>query len=321
MGLRAGRGFWVRPAGEIRLQLTTHHWRICLMTTNNTDVHNENSNTILLKNKAMTVKLFRKKINRNTMDKELSDLLIEQKNVAEKGSVRVNKSIFPKSLTDPYQKIISETAKFFYRTTSPWDDKGYRLLSVKMYKEFTKQIKKYTREFREAVNYFIDHLEGAIEEQKAALGDAFNRNDYQHLFHSNGQINREYLEDCFNLEIEFGTVSDADDLRASLTEEDREILKQHITEKNNEKFAKSQRHIIDELRDAILSVHERLCKEENIFRDTLIGNLEELCDLIPKMNVAGDPAIDQLAADAKAKLCKLKSGSKWPTRLTRSLVT
>jgi hypothetical protein len=98
-------------------------------------------------------------------------------------------------------------------------------------------------------------------------------------------------------------VADADDLRACLTEDDREVIAHHITQKNNEKFQKSQEHIITSLRDAILAIHERLSVEDNVFRDTLIGNLNDLCDIIPKMNIAGDPKIDELAAEAKRTLC------------------
>ena len=40
------------------------------------------------------------------------------------------------------------------------------------------------------------------------------------------------------------------------------------------------------------------------FRNSLIGNLEELCDIIPDLNVANDPKINELAAKAKAELTR-----------------
>ena len=135
------------------------------------------------------------------------------------------------------------------------------------------------------------------------LGEAFSRQDYDYLFLSNGQLDRDGLMKQFQLEVEFGTVADGDDLRASLTDDDREIIAAHITEKNNIKFAATQKHIITVLHEHIMAIHERLCKDKNVFRDTLIGNLEDLCDLIPKMNIAGDPVLNQLAVDAKKALC------------------
>lgn len=262
------------------------------------------SNTELIKNKALTVRLTRKKLNRNKMDKDLSTMVQEMKNVTDKSSVRVNKSLFPKEATDKYQKVITEAAKYFYRVTTPWDDKGFRLLSVDIYKDFIKTMKGHTRAFREAVMDFIDGFENNIEAMRPVLGDAFSLADYSEYLLSTGGVNREGLLEKFALEVEYGTVSDGDDLRATLTEKDREVISAHITEQNNKKFAKSQEHIITTLHEHILAIHERLSKSENIFRDTLIGNLEDLCDIIPKMNIANDPAIDQLAAEAKATLCK-----------------
>jgi len=261
------------------------------------------SNTELLKNKALTVRLTRKKINRNKMDKNLSDYLQDLKEVTDKSSLRVNKSLFPKEATDKYQKVITEAAKYFYRVTTPWDDKGWRLLSIDIYKDFTKKMKEFTRDFRETVTEFVDGFEANMEAMRPVLGKAFDPTDYSEWFH-NGFVNREQLKTKFELEVEFGTVSDGDDLRATLTETDREVISAHITQKNNEKFAKSQEHIATMLHEHIMAIHERLSKSENIFRDTLIGNLEDLCDLIPKMNIAGDPALNTLAAEAKAKLCK-----------------
>lgn len=261
------------------------------------------SSTELLKHKALTVRLFRKKPSRNKLDKQLSEELSKSKGVTDDASLRVNKSIFSKVKTDPYMKILSEAGKYFYRTTTPWDDKGFRLLSSEIYKDFTKQFKTHTRNFRGAAETFIDGIEADIELMKETLGEAFDRNDYNSLFLSNGQLDREAILDGFTLELEFGTVADGSDIRASLTQDDRDIIAAHITQKNEAKFAASQKHIITMLHEHIMAIHNRLCKEENIFRDTLISNLDDLCDLIPKMNIAGDPDLNRLAEEAKRKLC------------------
>ena len=117
------------------------------MNPTTTPITNKADDTIILKNKALLVKLYRKKISRNKTDKALSDFITDAKNVKTNGTVRVNKTLFPKALTDPYQKVITECGKYFYRVTTPWDDKGYRLLSIEMYKAFTKEIKKFTTQF------------------------------------------------------------------------------------------------------------------------------------------------------------------------------
>lgn len=266
------------------------------------------TNTELLKNKAILVRLCRKKLNRNRTDKVLSSELQLSKNVTENGAIRVNKSLLPKSCTDEYSAVLTQASTYFYRVTLPWDDKNFRLLSIDLYKEFTKEMKHYNQRFRQAVDRFVADFAASVNQMKDVLGEAFDANDYSEYLDTEGAVKTDSLYEKFSLEVEFGTISDGDDIRASLTEADREAITQHITEQNTKKFTKAQEHIITSLHDCIMAIHERLSKDENIFRDTLISNLKDLCDLIPKLNIANNPAITQLANEAKVKCCKWKSG-------------
>jgi len=248
------------------------------------------------------VRLTRKKLNRNKTDKALSEELTKLKRVNEAGAVRVNKSLFTKESTDAYMKIYSEASKYFYRVTLPWDDKGYRLLSIDIFDEFSKKFKSFSNQYRKHVVEFIDKVAEHIESAKGVLGEAFDASDYTFLS-ANGGVDTDHLMAQFALDIEYDVVTSGDDLRAVLTEADREAVAAQIDEQALLKFGKAQAHIIQTLHDHVFAIHSRLCESENIFRDTLVTNLEDLVDLIPKMNIAGDPAIDALAAEAKARLC------------------
>lgn len=275
----------------------------------------------ILKNKALTVRLYRKKPSRNKLDKEISAKVRNDMGVTDDVALRVNKSIFTKEATKPYMEILNDAGKYYYKVTTPWDDTGNRLLAVELYEDFTKTFKDYTRKFRAAAEGFMDTIKDQVKSMKEIMGDAFNASDYNHLFLSNGEVNRESIREMFQCEIEFGVVADADDLRANLTDDDRRIIAEHITEVNQKKFAKTQQHIIVTLRDHIMAIHERLCEKDHIFRDTLITNLEDLVDLIPKMNISNDPAINQIAADAKAKLCKWDAQTLRDNEVTRKEVS
>jgi hypothetical protein len=266
-------------------------------------ITNLDNSTDVLKNKALMVRLSRKKINRNKMDKDLSTELRDSKKVTDSSAVRVNKSIFTKSSSDEYMKIYNEGSKYFYRVTLPWDDKGWRLLAIDLYEDFTKKMKSFTSQYRTQVVGFVEKINGHVEESKAMLGDAFCQDDYSFIS-KNGSVDRDYLLDQFGFEVEYNTVTNGDDLRAALTEDDRAIIADQINKQALEKFAKANAHVINSLHEAVLAIHERLCKSDNVFRDTLITNLEELCDLIPKMNIAGDPAINEMAKVARDKLTR-----------------
>jgi hypothetical protein len=261
------------------------------------------TDTDLIKSKALMVRLDRKKLNRNVMDKVLGSEVRDSKNVTDSSAVRVNKSIYTKASTDSFMKIYNEGSKYFYRVSLPWDDKGWRLLAVDLYEDFVKKMKSFTKQYRAAVTTFIDGIETHIEEARGMLGDAFCQDDYKFLTGA-GNVDRDWLLSQFSMEVEFNTVTSGDDLRASLNEADREIIAAQINQQAMDKFARANEHIITSLHECVFAIHDRLSGADNVFRDTLITNLEDLCDLIPKMNIAGDPAINQLAADAVQKLGK-----------------
>ena len=272
------------------------------------------SDTDVLKSKALMVRLVRKKLNRNKMDKDLGVLLRDMKKVSEASAVRVNKSLFSKTCTDAYMKVYNDGSKYFSRVTLPWDDRGWRLLGIELFEDFQKSVKQYTKQYREKVLDFIENIEVHIEDSKSMLGEAFCIDDYKFLA-PNGSVDRDYLLEQFAFEVEFNTVTSGEDLRASLTEDDRHIIAEQINKQAQENFQRANKHIITSLHECILAIHDRLCEDENVFRDTLITNLEDLCDLIPKMNIAGDPKINDLAERAKKGL------TKWEPAVLRDVPT
>jgi hypothetical protein len=175
-------------------------------------------------------------------------------------------------------------------------------LSVEIYEDFTTKFKSFTGNYRKQVTAFIDGVEGHVEAMRPVLGDSFKIEDYKFLS-TNGGVNRDMLLEQFELSVEFDTVTTGDDLRASLTEVDREVIATEMDRRATEKFARSQEHVVISLIETVGKMHERLKDADGTFRDTLVTNLEELVDLVPKMNIAGDPAINEVAAKAREQLC------------------
>jgi hypothetical protein len=57
------------------------------------------------------------------------------------------------------------------------------------------------------------------------------------------------------------------------------------------------------LRDVVSHMVDRLNEPESRFHATLVTNIFDLVELLPKLNVTGDPELNRFAEEARQKLC------------------
>ncbi len=51
-------------------------------------------------------------------------------------------------------------------------------------------------------------------------------------------------------------------------------------------------------------IAERLAQPDAIFRDTLIGNADEVCDVLQRLNVTNDPDLESMRVRVKKELTR-----------------
>jgi hypothetical protein len=239
----------------------------------------------VLERTAMLVKLSRHKFNHNTMDKELSKKLVKELKVKGKNIVRVQKTIIPREAIKPWSQILNEAGKYFYTVTIPWDDKSWRLLPVVKYKEFVAKFREFQARFTQAVDEFIMNLDKHIADGRAELGLAANDNDY---------IDKQKAREQFVLKVEYETLKTGSDFRAQVTEEERDEIAKAITEQNEAKFANAQSSVFARVHDVASKISEKMSEADPEFRDSLVGNVQALVDILPSLNVANDVHLDSL---------------------------
>ena len=57
------------------------------------------------------------------------------------------------------------------------------------------------------------------------------------------------------------------------------------------------------LRDVVSHMVDRLNEPESRFHATLVTNIFDLVDLLPRLNVTDDPELNRFAEEARQKLC------------------
>jgi hypothetical protein len=102
---------------------------------------------------------------------------------------------------------------------------------------------------------------------------------------------------------------DANDFRVTLGDEEKDRIKRQITESVQASLNIATRELWQRLYEAVSHLAERLSAYkvtedgvEHPFRDSVVTNLVKLIDVMPKLNVTGDPELERLTAEVRTSL-------------------
>ena len=213
--------------------------------------------------------------------------------------------------------------------TLSWDDNGYRVLPAAAYMDHTERMRQLSNQFTPAIDArrnapksrpislgkrtrarFLAALGmtrlgtqqfGQLgEEARVRLGGLFRSEDYPAP---------EELPSKFSFETKVMPLPDAGDFRVTLGDEEKERIKRQITAAVEASLQVASRELWQRLFEAVSHLAERLRAYkvtgegvEHPFRDSVVTNLVKLVDVLPKLNVTGDPELERLAAQVRASL-------------------
>ena len=168
-----------------------------------------------MKKKAMLVKLTRRQLSNYIFDIKNKDDIIKKYGVKNKEFIIVTKTLFnPQHLLN-IRSAANDAQLLMLNVTRPWDNIEYRLLPMGVHADFTKTFSKIKDTFEEEVQKFIDNYDAYIKEAQDTLGKLFNKINYPV---------KSDLKDYFELSIKTKELSDIDDVRLNLSNEDLNLL-------------------------------------------------------------------------------------------------
>ena len=213
---------------------------------------------------------------------------------------RYNKLLIPKETLAELHRIASEARREHYFMTLPWDDNGYRVLPAAVYREHADKLRECSRQFMAAVEVFAAQFDQLVIESRSRLGGLFRAEDYP--------TSRE-IRDKFGFETKVMPLPDADDFRVSLGDEERDRIKRQITASVEASLTVASRELWQRMYEAVSHMAERLSAYktteqgvEHPFRDSIVTNLVKLVDVMPRLNVTGDPELERLTDQVHASL-------------------
>ena len=198
---------------------------------------------------------------------------------------RYNKMLLPGD-APTYKALcqhISALRLTHYAQSLAWSDEGWRLLPVKNYQNYTDALRTGQHEFNRLLSEFLADYPALRSEAKARLNGMYNDEDYP-----------SDLASKYDFAIEFAPVPCGSDFRVTLSKEEIDIIAARTEERVSQAFKDAHIDACKRLYDAVARIRERLSSPDAIFRDSLITNARELCDVLTRLNVANDAKLDTL---------------------------
>ena len=241
-------------------------------------------------------------------DREASDHVAAHHD-ASSSAGRYNKRLLPKPALAAITAAMSEARTRHYSNSLPWDDKGSRLLTVANYERYTEIMDGLREHLVRQRARFIEDYDGYVEQARLDLGKLFRIGEYP---------SKEDLRDRFSIRYRITPVPDSDHFIAKLASDDTDRVKHDIERHIEEQLHDAVGDLYRRLTEAVERVSERLKEDGDgkplVFRDTMISNIRDLVDVVPRLNIFGDQRLARLCEEVKDRIAGVEPDSLRPSR-------
>lgn len=204
---------------------------------------------------------------------------------ARNGSAEVRKRLVAKDATGPLEKLAREIRSFHYTNTLPWDDEGTRLLPVANWTTYSDGIRGHRFTWDNLVNQFCADYATHRAAAQAQLGLLFDVRDYPDVTE---------VRHRFRLDTNWTPLPLGEDFRLHMNDEDMAELREELDGRVATAAEAAKSDLYLRLAERLKNVSERLADPDNIFRDSMIEGLRDLCRLMPNLNVSDDAELEAL---------------------------
>lgn len=245
-----------------------------------------------LNDRALLVSLSISQWTARKLDKKATKEVADN-NRASTSAGRYNKSLLPLNdmLANVHQKtgVIREK---FAKNTLPWGIDGTRMLPSANYLQFMQDFRKEKAEWQSLVTTFLDNYEYLVAEAKRWLGDLYDEKDYP---------TKENITDKFNMDMAILPVP-SNDFRVALSSDELTRIQEDLESRMATVQQEAMNDCWHRLYKHVEHITEKLSDPKNIFRDSMIENARETCDLLTRLNIAEDPNLEAMRQQVERKL-------------------
>jgi len=242
-----------------------------------------------LLNKAVLCKISISQFNTKRQDSLITKEILEERNAKRSAGNWVKNLIDPKNL-DSIVSIGQQARLENYRLTLPWSDEGYRILPITLFLEYQKQMKEYRNKFEVEVENFLEKWNTYVEEAKLSMGVMFNSHNYP---------TKEQVKNKFGFYVDILPLPSGNDFRINLAKEELEEMKSNVDNLVAEAEKNAMKDLWNRLSAPIRHMVEKLNKNDSIFRNSLVENVQEIIRIIPALNISDNIELINLVEECK----------------------
>lgn len=167
----------------------------------------------------------------------------------------------------------------------PFSDKGPRMIAAVGLLQYKQLMDDATDKGHALWADFLDRYDVAVSDARALRGDRFDINDYP---------TRTELENEFSIKFRILAMPDVGNLPTALAG----IVAQGSQAAIDAAVEEGKKYVFKQLREPIAHMVEKLLGytggRKGAFHDTIVTNIQEVLDVLPSININGDPTIDAL---------------------------
>lgn len=193
-----------------------------------------------------------------------------------------NKRLIDPSALEKLNKIEGRARDLHYRMTLPWGDNGDRILPAPAYMDYMDAIRVIRSEHERARTEFVRDYPVLVQDARQMLGAMYDPKDYPDAAR---------VAERFDIRLGFNPVPDAADFRVDVGDEAVAEIKRSITESVEKRLHGATRECWIRLDEVVKAMVIKLSDPDAVFRDSLVENIRVLLDVLPKLNITGDPKL------------------------------
>lgn len=191
---------------------------------------------------------------------------------------------------DKVNNLAAGLRNWHYSQTLPWTDNGQRLLPMSNFFAYKTKLAEKRSELEVALDEFYAQYATLVTAMAFKLGSLFNPQEYPSL---------DIIKTKNYFNVVFSPVPDSGDFRVDIPQEYIEEL--NAVSKKREETAMLD--VWNRFHTVLSHLSDKLAGEtKQIFRDSLIENVTEMCALLTKLNVTNDTNLEHARQEVEKAL-------------------